>query len=53
MDHLNQYVPTEVTHTTVQIPGRAPKRMQIDIMHKVQRWRSADGCKNKKPKTHV
>ena len=53
MDHLNQYVPTEVTHTTVQIPGRAPKRMQIDIMHKVQRWRSADGCKNKKRKTHV
>ena len=35
MDHLNQYVPTEVTHTTVQIPGRAPKRMQIDTMHKV------------------
>ena len=29
MDHLNQYVPTEVTHTT------APKRMQIDTMHKV------------------
>ena len=35
MDHLNQYIPTEVTHTTVQIPGRAPKRMQIDTMHKV------------------
>ena len=35
MDHLNQYVPTEVTHTTVQMPGRAPKRMQINTMHKV------------------
>ena len=50
MDHLNQYAPTEVTHTTVQIPGHAPKRMQIDIMHKVQRWRSADGCKIKSTK---
>lgn len=35
MDDLNAYVPTEVAHTTVEIPGHEPQRMQVDTMHKV------------------
>ena len=35
MDHLHQYVPTEVQHTTVEIGGHEPKEMQVDTMHKV------------------